>query len=392
MKKIQGEGKGSSVWKTSFSIVVFIGLLVLLGFSILAAITFGNADISIQEVYRVVCYELFHIDGFSAYGEGAVHDVVWLIRFPRVLLGAAIGMGLSVCGVVMQAVVKNPLADPYVLGISSGASLGATAAILFGFGTLFGSNSIGIMAFLGAMVTSFAVLFIANMGSRANAGKLILAGMAVSAVCSAFSSFLLYIANDKNGAAEVTYWTMGNLGGAKWENVQVILPVILIGTLIFWSQFRNLNLMLLGDEVSITLGTDLHKARMIYMILSSLMVGFAVYCAGMIGFVGLIIPHVIRMVFGTDHRRMIPFSGLLGAIFLIWADVICRIILKNAEMPIGIFVSMIGAPCFIYLMDSEGTRDEGRSRTGRSQLWGKKNLKRSFYKCRRKRICRYYRP
>ena len=146
-------------------------------------------------------------------------------------------------------------------------------------------------------------------------------------MCSAFSSFLLYIANDKNGAAEVTYWTMGSLGGAKWENVQVILPVILIGTLIFWSQFRNLNLMLLGDEVSITLGTDLHKARMIYMILSSLMVGFAVYCAGMIGFVGLIIPHVIRMVFGTDHRRMIPFSGLLGAIFLIWADVICRIIL-----------------------------------------------------------------
>ena len=213
MKKIQGEGKGSSVWKTSFSIVVFIGLLVLLGFSILAAITFGNADISIQEVYRVVCYELFHIDGFSAYGEGAVHDVVWLIRFPRVLLGAAIGMGLSVCGVVMQAVVKNPLADPYVLGISSGASLGATAAILFGFGTLFGSNSVGIMAFLGAMVTSFAVLFIANMGSRANAGKLILAGMAVSAVCSAFSSFLLYIANDKNGAAEVTYWTIWEV----WE-------------------------------------------------------------------------------------------------------------------------------------------------------------------------------
>lgn len=350
MKKIQRKGEGASVWKTSFSIAVFIGLLILLIFSILAAITFGNADISIKEVYQVICYELFHIGEFSAYGEGAVHDVVWLIRFPRVLLGAGVGMGLAVCGVVMQAVVKNPLADPYVLGISSGASLGATAGILFGFGTLFGSNSVGIMAFLGAMGTSFAVLFIANMGSRANAGKLILAGMAVSAVCSAFSSFLLYIANDKNGTAEVTYWTMGSLGGAKWENVQVILPVILIGTLIFWSQFRNLNLMLLGDEVSITLGTDLHKARTIYMILSSLMVGFAVYCAGMIGFVGLIIPHVIRMLFGTDHRRMIPFSGILGAIFLIWADVFCRIILENSEMPIGIFVSMIGAPCFIYLM------------------------------------------
>ena len=205
MKKIQRKGEGSSVWKTSFSIAVFIGLLILLLFSILAAITFGNADISIKEVYQVIFYELFHIGEFSTYGEGAVHDVVWLIRFPRVLLGAGVGMGLAVCGVVMQAVVKNPLADPYVLGISSGASLGATAGILFGFGTLFGSNSVGIMAFLGAMGTSFAVLFIANMGSRANAGKLILAGMAVSAVCSAFSSFLLYIANDKNGTAEVTY-------------------------------------------------------------------------------------------------------------------------------------------------------------------------------------------
>lgn len=348
-REMQNRGR-SSVFKTSF--LLLIGLLLLAGlvFSILAAITFGNADISIKEVYQVVWYELFKVKSFSAYGEGAVHDVVWLIRFPRVMLGVAVGMGLSVCGVVMQAIVKNPLADPYVLGISSGASLGATAAILFGFGALFGTNFVGIMAFLGAMLTSFGVLFIANMGGRANAGKLILAGMAVSSVCSAFSSFLLYISNDKNGMAEVTYWTMGSLGGAKWENVAVILPVILLGTLFFWTQFRRLNLMLLGDEVSITLGTDLHKVRTWYMILASLMVGFAVYCAGMIGFVGLIIPHVIRMLFGTDHRRMIPFSAMLGAIFLVWADVICRSILKNAEMPIGIFVSLIGAPCFIYLM------------------------------------------
>lgn len=350
MKKTKNTENGSSVRKTSFSVMIFLILVIVLFFSILAAITFGNADISLQEVYRVVFYELFKIEKFAAYGEGAVHDVVWLIRFPRVILGAAVGMGLAVCGVVMQAVVKNPLADPYILGISSGASMGATLAILFGFGAVFGRNSVGFMAFLGAMLTSFAVLFIANMGGKANSGKLILAGMAVSSVCSAFSSFFIYIANDKNGAAEVTYWTMGSLGGAKWESVAVIIPVILIGALIFWSQFRNLNLMLLGDEVSITLGTDLHRIRSFYMILSSLMIGFAVYCAGMIGFVGLIIPHVIRMLFGTDHKRLIPFGGLTGAIFLIWADVVCRTILENAEMPIGIFVSLIGAPCFIYLM------------------------------------------
>lgn len=339
-------GKGNK----ALFVITLIVLLGALVFSVLAAITFGNADISLKEVYSVVIYEIFGADRFFAYANGAVHDVVWLIRFPRVVLAVAVGMGLSVCGVVMQAIVKNPLADPYVLGISSGASLGATLSIFLGIGAAFGTNSLGIMAFLGAMLTSFGVLFISNMGGRSNAGKLILAGMAVSSVCSAFSSFILYIGNDKEGMAKVTYWTMGSLGGAKWENVIVILPVILIGTLIFWTQFRNLNLMLLGDEVSITLGTDLHRVRTVYMILASFMVGFAVYCAGMIGFVGLIVPHVIRMLFGTDHRRMIPLSALLGAIFLVWADVICRIILKNAEMPIGIFVSFIGAPCFIYLM------------------------------------------
>ena len=333
----------------SFFVLAMTVLLSLLVFSILASITFGNADISIKEVYSVVIYKLFHIESLNTFSD-AVHDVVWLIRLPRVLLAVAVGMGLSVCGVIMQAVVKNPLADPYVLGISSGASLGATLAIMLGVGAFLGQNSVGVAAFLGAMGTSFAVMFISSIGGRSNAGKLILAGIAVSAVCSAFSSFVLYIANDKNAMSQVTFWTMGSLAGAKWSKVTVVLPIIIIGTLLFWTQYRNLNLMLLGDEVSITLGTDLHKVRNTYMILSSLMVGFAVYAAGMIGFVGLIIPHAIRMLFGTDHMKMIPLCALTGAIFLIWSDVACRIILPNSEMPIGILISIIGAPCFIYLM------------------------------------------
>ena len=345
MKK-RDSGRGNRVGLSSLGFTtVLIVLLALLVFSILASITFGNADLSVKEVYSVVAYELFHIRKFSDFAEGAVHDVVWIIRFPRVILALCVGMGLAVCGVVMQAVVKNPLADPYVLGISSGASLGATIGVLFGFGALFGANSVGVMAFLGAMGTSFLVLFIANIGGRSNAGKLILAGMAVSSVCSA-----IYIVNNKNATSEIMFWTMGSLAGAKWQRVGVLLPVVFIGTLIFWSQFRNLNLMLLGDEASITLGTDLHRARNLYMILSSLMVGFAVYAAGTIGFVGLIVPHAVRMIFGTDHRRLVPLCALVGAIFLIWADVGCRVILKNSEMPIGILVSIIGAPCFIYLM------------------------------------------
>ena len=256
-------------------VAVLIGLAAFLIFSILAAITFGNADLSLKDVYSVIAYKLFHIKSLSVYAEGAVHDVVWLIRLPRVLLALAVGMALSVCGVVMQAIVQNPLADPYVLGISSGASLGATLAIMLGVGGFLGGNSVGVTAFIGAMVTSFAVIAIANMGGKATSAKLILAGMAVSAVCSAFSNFVIYITNDKNAATEVMKWTMGSLAGASWSRVGVMLPVTLICVIIFWTQYRNLNLMLLGDDVSITLGTDLHRLRTFYLIVASVMIGFA---------------------------------------------------------------------------------------------------------------------
>lgn len=350
MKKAAASDKKSSILRTSLFVLVLAGLFVFLIFSILTAVTFGNADLSLKEVYSVIAYKLFHIKSLSSYGEGAVHDVVWLIRLPRVLLALGVGMALSVCGVVMQAIVQNPLADPYVLGVSSGASLGATLALMAGIGSIFGSNSVGVMAFIGALITSFAVLAVANMGGKATSGKLILAGMAISSVCSAFSNFVIYITNDKNASAESVRWTMGSLGGASWERVMIMLPLTIACALIFWTQYRNLNLMLLGDDVSITLGTDLHRIRTVYLILASVLVGFAVYSAGMIGFVGLVIPHIIRILFGTDHKKLIPLSALLGASFLIWCDVLCRIILKNSEMPIGVLVSIIGAPCFIYLL------------------------------------------
>lgn len=325
-------------------------LIVLLIMSIMIAVTIGSADISIHEVYKVIGYKLFNIRAFSEYASGPVHDVIWLIRLPRVILAVAIGMGLAVSGVIMQAIVKNPIADPYVLGISSGASLGATLAIMLGIGISFGTNSIGIMAFIGALIISFAVMFIANLGGNATSSKLVLAGMALSSVSSAFSSFIIYISDNITGMKDVTYWLMGSLGGANWENIVIVLPIMIIATLFFWSRYRNLNLMLLGDEVSITLGTDLHKSRHIYLVITAIMIGFAVYSSGTIGFVGLIIPHIVRLLFGTDHKKLVPISALLGAIFLIWADVAARSIIPNSEMPIGILVSIIGAPCFLYLM------------------------------------------
>ena len=448
-------------------VLAVILLTVLLVISILTAVTIGSVDLSVKDVYSVILYKVFGIGDPEVYGVGAMSDIVWFIRLPRILLATAVGMGLAVAGVVMQAIVKNPIADPYILGISSGASLGATVAIFLGVGAVFGSNSIGICAFIGAFLISVLVqitaniggransvrlllagtalgsvcsafsnfvvyiagdrdgiqtvtfwlmgslavagvvmqaivknpiadpyilgissgaslgatvaIFLgvgavfgsnsigicafigaflisvlvqitANIGGRANSVRLLLAGTALGSVCSAFSNFVVYIAGDRDGIQTVTFWLMGSLAGAKWENLAVIIPCVFIATLFFCTQSRILNMMLLGDEVSITLGTDLHRYRQVYLVVTALLIGFVVYSAGIIGFVGLIIPHVVRMFFGTDHKKMLPLSALSGSIFLIWADVASRIIIPKSEVPIGILVSMIGAPCFIYLL------------------------------------------
>lgn len=342
--------KNGLIKKKPLYIMVCAGLLVLLGISLLLAVAIGSTKIPISEVYSVIVYELFGIGDASISGLGPVHDVVWLIRLPRLVLAIAVGMGLSVCGVVMQAIVRNPMADPYVLGISSGASLGATMAIMIGIGASLGTQAVGVCACVGAFGISILVMAVASIGGRASSIKLILSGMALSSLCSSFSSFIIYYANDKEGMISITYWLMGSLAGANWNMNAFILPFILCITLFFWSQYRTMNMMLLGDEVAVTLGTDLHQWRILYLVLSSAMIGFIVYASGMIGFVGLVIPHLMRMLFGTDHRRLLPVSALVGSIYLLWADVLSRIVIHGTELPIGILTSMIGAPCFIYMM------------------------------------------
>ena len=330
--------------------VILLELFLILLVSMAGALTIGTVSLSVGDVVSAVYDSLRSSVPIDAPGQGPLHDIVWLLRMPRILMAACIGAGLATSGVIMQAIVKNPLADPYILGVSSGASLGATAAILLGVGVSLGENFVGIAAFIGAFAISLAIVFIANMGGRANAVKLLLAGMALSAVCSAFASFIVYFANDKDGIQSITYWLMGSMAGAKWSTLQVMIPMSIVIPLFFYTQSKILNLMLLGDDTAITLGVDLHRYRQTYLLVSALLVGFAVYAAGMIGFVGLIVPHVSRMLVGADHRRLLPIAALSGAIFLVWADVLCRIIIPQTELPIGILISMIGAPCFIYLM------------------------------------------
>ncbi len=331
---------------------IFLCMLLLVGLIIALfwALSIGTVNLPPDKIYTTVMEQIFGSLPIESPEHGPVHDIIWLLRLPRLVLAVFVGMGLSVCGVIMQAVVKNPLADPYILGISSGASLGATAAILLGVGVALGENFVGIAAFIGAFAISLGVLFISNLGGRSNSVKLLLAGMALSAVCGAFSSFIVYFANNKEGMQTIAYWMMGSFAGAKWETLIVISPIVLLSVLFFWSQSRVLNLMLLGDESALTLGTDLHIYRQVYLLVSALIVGFVVYMAGMVGFVGLVVPHVVRMLVGTDHKKLIPVAALTGAVFLVVADGLCRVIIPRTELPIGILISLIGAPCFVYLM------------------------------------------
>ena len=330
-------------------------LSIALPLSLLAAVTFGTNPLPVGQVYTVLRHELAHLLAGVPIPEGwcpgsAIHDVVWLIRLPRLVLAVAVGVCLALSGVAMQAIVQNPLADPYVLGISSGASLGATLAVLLGVGAAWGGNFVGVMAFLGAMGVSAAVVLLANAGGRPSTVKLLLAGAALSAVCGAFSNFLIYQAGPDRAASQIVRWTMGSLAGASWPVNGVLLAAALGGTAFFLTQCRPLNLMLLGEDTALTLGVSLRRRRMVYLAAASLLVGLSVWAAGIIGFVGLVIPHLVRLAFGSDHRRLIPLSALGGALFLLWADVLCRVILPGNELPVGILTAMLGAPVFLCLM------------------------------------------
>lgn len=279
-----------------------------------------------------------------------IHDIIWFMRMPRVLLAVFIGAGLSVSGVVMQALVKNPLADPYILGISSGASLGATMAIMLGSEAIYGEGLAGACAFVGAFFVSLTVVFCANIGGSASSVKLLLAGMGMSAICSAFSSFVVYYSGNMFRAQNIAFWLMGNLAGASYKKLAFFAVITVVVILFFCTQSRILNIMLLGDETAITLGYSIKNYRQVYLLVNALMIGFAVYCAGMIGFIGFLIPHIVRTFTGSDYKTLIPMTALVGAIFTVWADVLCRVILPRSELPIGLLISLIGAPCFVYLM------------------------------------------
>ena len=324
-------------------------LAAVLAIIALYAVSAGSVAVPTSDTLAVVTAKLM---GHEPFIDPAVTDIIWELRVPRVLLAMAAGAGLALAGVVMQASVQNPLAEPFILGIASGASVGATLAILLGSAAIpFGVPG---AAFLGAILATLAVLMLAGIHRRVSTVKLVLAGAAISALCVAATNFIVYMAADAEGMQSAAFWTMGSLADAKWRSL--FLPVLVVSALAvyFLSQLRTLDVLLLGEELATTLGIDASAKRRRYMALLALLTGVLVATCGIIGFVGLVVPHLVRAFTGASHRRLLPAALLIGAIFLIVADLIARTLLPSGDLPIGIITALIGAPLFMKLLFGSG--------------------------------------
>ncbi len=337
---------------TLASCLVLLGLLVV---SVILGIGLGPVSIRFSYVYRVMFHRLSGIfTGQTAPLESireSTQNIVWFLRAPRVLLGALIGAALTLSGVGMQAFTKNPLAEPYVLGISSGASLGAVLAMLLGVSVpVLGKLSVSMGAFAGALVSILLVYLLAKSRGSVTPIRLILVGVAVSAMFQAFTNYIVYTAPDDAAVREATFWMLGGLGSAEWEDLPLLLCLVPPAFLLMLALSKSLNAMMMGDSSAITLGVNLNVVRNLLIVITALLTASSVAVSGCIGFVGLVIPHLVRSVVGPDHRKLIPISMLTGAIFLIWVDVGARMIKPPAELPIGILTAFLGAPLFLWMI------------------------------------------
>lgn len=273
-------------------------------------------------------------------------DIFWNLRMPRILLAMVTGAALSVCGAAYQSVFRNPLTDPYVLGISSGASLGAAVAILAGLEAwLLG---VGSCALATGLLTIVVIYRIASIGNRMHTTTLLLTGVCLTFLISALVSFLMVLHQDK--MESIIFWTMGSFGSATWMDVALVAPVVLIGTAVVLYHSRDLNLLLAGSEAARSMGVEVERVKKTLLTVTTLMVAFCVSASGVIGFVGLVVPHCVRLLLGPDNRRVVPYSMLGGAFFLLVCDTLARTLLMPAELPVGSLTAMVGAPLFIYLL------------------------------------------
>ncbi len=328
---------------TSRLLVALAVLAALLVICILLSLCIGPIDIPFVDVLRLL----------SGRGEQGVESVILLdIRLPRVLLAALVGAALAQSGVVMQGFFQNPMADPYIVGVSSGAGLGATLAIWLGFDFWFyGMSGVALLAFIGALMVTALVYLVSQRAGRLPVMLVLLTGVAIGALASAITSFLMVsVRGDVFDTQRILFWLMGSLASRRWEHVHTVWPQIVVGAVFLQWLARDLNLIIQGEENALYLGVDVERSKRLLLIGASLLAAAAVSVSGIIGFVGLVVPHVMRLVVGPDHRRLMPASMLGGAILLVNADLLARVLVEPAELPIGIITSLLGCPFFLYLL------------------------------------------
>ncbi|WP_116246799.1 iron ABC transporter permease [Nocardiopsis sp. FIRDI 009] len=317
---------------------------VVLAASVAVAVTIGPADITTVDVWRSVSSHL-------GVGETALNPlrdgIVWNLRMPRTLLAAVCGAGLALCGAVMQSLLRNPLADPFVLGVSSGASTGAVAVIVLGWGA--GAVSLSAGAFVGALL-SFGMVVLLSHSLGATMDRVVLSGVAAMQLFSALTSFTVLTSADAETTRGVLFWLLGSLSGAGWTDVALCSLVLAGVLLVCLAHTTTLDAFAFGEEAAAHLGVRVARARLVLLCATALLTAALVSAAGAIGFVGLVLPHAARALTGSGHARLLPVTALTGAVFLVWVDTVARTALEPQEIPVGVVTSLIGVPAFVAVL------------------------------------------
>lgn len=331
-------------------------LVAALALSMTVAIGIGPVSVPVGDVAAALTR---HLGGSGT--AGRYDFIVWELRVPRVLQGAFVGAGLAVAGLLTQAMTGNPLGDPYVLGLSSGAAVGAVLVLTTAGSVVLGLLTVPVAAFLGALAAAAVVFALARVGSRTPPARLVMTGIALAQLLSGVVSFLLLTTRNTNAQQQVLFWLLGSLAGTQWALATV--GAVAIGLLIVATAAvsSRLNLLVLGDEGAAALGLNSSRLRLVLLVLVTLLTGTAVAVSGSIGFLGLVVPNLTRLLVGADHRRAVPIGALLGALILVWADTAARVVLAPTETPIGILTAVFGVPVFLWVLRRSATGTAGLS-------------------------------